>query len=375
MGRRKRKRRNLVGKPEDFATPPPDFNEHSFHQNLMNKANELGLFLAGVTTPEPAATFDLYKEWLAQGFHGEMGYLARADRLERREDLSVVLNNVQAVLVVGMAYWPGTFPQEQEDPERGAISCYAWGEDYHDILGEKLRSLAHWMAEEVPCAATWYVDTGALQERELGARAGLGFVGKNTMLIHPKYGSGFFLGEILTTLPLMPHEPKAMPSCGSCTRCLVACPTDAFVGPFVLDARRCISYLTIELKGSIPHELRKPIGNRIYGCDICQQVCPWSKFAGTDQSPPWGDDIPLETTAPNLEPLMTLNEDQFNERFEGSPIQRLGRARFLRNVAVALGNAGLPSSVRVLEQALNDKEELIREHAGWALSQIRDATS
>lgn len=375
MGRRKRKRRNVVGNPEECATPPFEFDEPLFHNNLLSKAKELGLFLAGVTTPEPAGTLAHYKQWVEQGFQGEMGYLARPDRLERREDLSIILENVRSVLLVGLAYWPGTFPEEQDDPRHGAVSCYAWGEDYHDILGNKLKELATWMVEESPSAATWYVDTGAIQERELGARAGLGFVGKNTMLIHPKYGSGFFLGEILTTLPLKPAPSRGMPSCGSCTRCLQACPTDAFVGPYLLDARRCISYLTIELKGSIPIELRKPMGNRIYGCDICQQVCPWTKFAGKGESPLWGNQVPLEISAPDLENLMRLNDEEFQERFEDSPVGRVGRARFLRNVAVALGNAGNSSSVQVLEQALDDKEELIREHAAWALSQIRDATS
>lgn len=375
MGRRKRKRRNLLGDPSLYSEPPSHFDEQSLYAKLQTQAEELGLWLCGVTDASPANTYSKYLEWCEQGYQGDMGYLSRQDRLARREDLSVVLEHVRSVILVALKYWPGQFPEEMNDPKRGVISCYAWGEDYHDILGEKLKALSTWLVEQVEGAATWYVDTGAVQERELGSRAGLGFVGKNTMLIHPKYGSGFFLGEIFTTIPIPPSSTKSMPSCGSCSRCLDLCPTQAFVSPYVLDARKCISYLTIEYKGSIPEELRKPMGQLIYGCDICQQVCPWNKFAGKSASPLWGDDVPIEKVAPQLEELLQLDEEEFRTWFEGSPILRVGRARFLRNVAVALGNSGQRSSIPVLEQALQDPEPLIREHAEWAIKQIQACTS
>ncbi|MBU50527.1 MAG: tRNA epoxyqueuosine(34) reductase QueG [Deltaproteobacteria bacterium] len=338
-------------------------------QALREEAAQLGLHQLAITTATPADSLAAYEHWIEQGYHGEMGYLARPDRLDRRRDLNVILPGVQRLIIFTLPYWPGTFPDEQQDPMRGAISCYAWGRDYHKILGKKLKTLSRWL-EEHGDTTRWYVDTGAIQERDLAERAGLGFTGKHTLLIQPQYGSGFFLGEILSSLPFPLDTPSHMPSCGTCSRCLTACPTDAFVAPYILDARKCISYLTIELKGSIPVELRPLIGNRIYGCDVCQQVCPWMRFADADESPLWGSP-PEEVTAPKLIELLELDEEGFQRRFEGSPIRRLKRGRLLRNVAVALGNTGSTEAIEPLNQACEDDDPLVREHAQWALTQLQ----
>ncbi|MCB9637975.1 MAG: tRNA epoxyqueuosine(34) reductase QueG [Myxococcales bacterium] len=348
--------------------PSPDWER--IKQRFREQAQHLGLQDVAWTDASPAATLHHYEQWIEHGYHGEMGYLGREDRLLRRRQLEVVLPEVKSLIFVALPYWPGKFPSAQQDPTHGVVSCYAWGEDYHDILGRKLKELCRWLEQEVGGKTRHYVDTGAIQERDLGKRAGLGFIGKNTMLINPSYGSGFFLGEILTTLPFPPDPPKRTPSCGRCQRCLQACPTQAFVGPYVMDARRCISYLTIELKGSIPEELRPLMGNLIYGCDICQQVCPWMRFAGDGPSPLWGSP-PEEVTTPKLLALMELDEKAFLERFQNSPIRRIKRARLLRNVAIALGNAGDPVALPILQRALCDHEPLIQEHAAWAIRTIR----
>lgn len=335
---------------------------------LRREAARVGLQALTVTGPSPAETLPAYEAWVEAGYHGEMGYLARPDRLARRRDLNVILEGVQSVILVALPYWPDTLPDAQEDPARGAVSCYAWGRDYHKILEKKLKHLGKWLQSEADAEVKYYVDHGAVQERELAARAGMGFIGKHTLLIHPRYGSGVFLGELLTTLPLPPDQAPPMPDCGSCQKCLDACPTDAFLGPYKLDARRCISYLTIELKGSIPKELRPLIGNRIYGCDICQQVCPWNRFVGAGESPLFGSP-PEEVTAPKLRELMQLDEASFARRFEGSPIRRIRRERLLRNVAVALGNQPSEEDTDVLQAALSDPHPLVREHVQWALAQ------
>jgi epoxyqueuosine reductase len=266
----------------------------------------------------------------------------------------------------------------RDDPSRGIVASYAWGDDYHEVMTPRLHQLEELIAAErgEPVAYRAYVDTGPLLERDLAARAGLGFVGKNTNLIHPSYGSWLFLGELLLGIDLTAGGsvrnrayPAAKATCGRCTRCLEVCPTHAFVEPYVLDARRCISYLTIELKGVIPRDLRPLMGNRVFGCDICQEVCPWNRrFARpTDEAAfyPQADAI-----APRLLDLIALDEVGFQERFRGSPIKRARRRGLLRNVAVALGNWGDPAAVPGLVHALYDAELLIRGHAAWALGRI-----
>ncbi len=338
-------------------------------EELREEVLRLGLDRLGVTTAEPARTLGKYKEWLDRGFHGEMGYLAREDRLIRREDLGVILRGVRSVLLVALRYWSRSIQEHEVEVGEGAISAYAWGRDYHKILGKKLKALSRWLAER-GIKSRWYVDTGAIQERDLAARAGLGFIGKNTMLIDPKYGSGFFLGTVLTDFPFPPDPRPKMPHCGSCQRCLVNCPTQAIVAPFVVDARRCISYLTIELKGSIPVELRSKIGHRIFGCDLCQRVCPWNRFAREEKSPLWGD-VPSSRRNPLLRELAYLDREGFERRFEGTPIRRLKRERFLRNVAVALGNSHQEEALEPLRHLIREESPLIREHALWALEEIK----
>jgi len=252
----------------------------------------------------------------------------------------------------------------------GSIARYARFEDYHDVLAEKLKSLAKFVNElgGVETRSLWYADTGPVLERDFAQRAGLGFVGKHTNLISRKLGNWIFLAEILTTLELAPDAPEKN-HCGTCSRCIAACPTNAIIAPFQLDARRCISYLTIELKGSIPVEFRKAVGNRIYGCDDCLAVCPWNRFAreGSLMKPHARADL----ESPDLIELLKLSEPEFKSRFAGSPILRTKRRGFLRNVCVALGNVGDASALSALEKAAHDPEPLIAEHAYWAMEQIK----
>ena len=343
---------------------------------LETKAKQLGFSMVGVIPAQPARRLDAYMGWIEQEMHGQMGYLARPDRQIRRQDLNVVLPGVQSLICVGLDYHTIKLPDEiANDPSRGRISNYAWGSDYHDLMTPRLKELADWLAhtagEETQHKV--YVDTGAVLERDHAETAGFGFTGKNTMLINPRRGSWFFLGEIFTTLPLPAHNfvtPRQnIPSCGSCTRCLEACPTDAFPRPYVLDARRCISYLTIELKAEIPEEMRPLLGNWIYGCDVCQEVCPFNRFAPETVERAFRADS-WEVAAPHLLELLALTDEGFKHRFAGSPIKRVKRERFLRNVCVAAGNWGDPVVVEPLNRLLTDPSQLIRDHAAWALGRM-----
>jgi epoxyqueuosine reductase len=335
---------------------------------VKEQARAVGFDMAGIAAAEPAATRGAYRDWLAAGMAGEMGYMSRDP--ERREDPAVVLPEARAVVVVALRYRPADeAAAERADPGRGQVARYALGEDYHDVMLARLRELLGRVraryGEEV--AGRAYVDTGPLLERDLAQRAGLGWFGKNTNLLHRRLGSYFFLGALLVGLELAPDVP-ATAHCGTCRRCLDACPTGAFVAPYVLDARRCISYLTIELKGPIPRDLRPLIGNWIYGCDICQEVCPWNRKAPPTEEPAFGPRDGLQ--APELIPLLRLTEAEFRERFRGSPIKRAKRRGLLRNVAVALGNARDPAAIPALREALRDAEPLVRGHAAWALGRL-----
>lgn len=345
-------------------------------EEIKDKARELGFSMAGIVAARPGRTLDAYLHWIAQEYHGLMGYMARPDRIARRQDLNVILPGVQSLICVGLDY--ATLeppPALAEDPGRGRISNYAWGADYHDVMTPRLKELVAWLAGLAGggVESRVYVDTGAILERDHAAAAGLGFVGKNTMLIGPRRGSWFFLGEILTTLPLPPDpEPETMPGCGSCRRCLDACPTNAFPRPYVLDARRCISYLTIELKGWIPRELRPLLGNWVYGCDVCQIVCPFNRFAlpGPEHAfypPSW------DAVLPPLVELLQLDDAGFAQRFAGSPIQRIKRARLVRNASVAAGNWGDAAALPALLPLLADESPLVRGHAAWAIGEIGNA--
>lgn len=340
---------------------------------LKEQARQLGFNLVGVVSARPSRRLDHYMQWISAEMHGTMGYLARPDRLIRRQDLSVILPNVATIVCVGLDYHTQTLPDHiTNDPSRGRISNYAWGVDYHDIMTPRLKQLANWLEQETGTTVNSkvYVDTGAILERDHAEEAGFGFMGKNTMLIHPRRGSFFFLGELLTTLPLTPDPPPAtMPTCGNCTRCLTACPTDAFPTPYTLDARRCISYLTIEHKGWIPRELRPLMGNWIYGCDICQTVCPFNRFTTTTAETQFTP-ANIDYAAPKLLDLLALDEAGFRQRFAHSPIKRIKRRRLLRNACIAAGNWGSEQAIPSLTNLLTDPEPLIRGHAAWALGQL-----
>lgn len=342
-------------------------------QALKTRALELGFNLVGITPAEPSPYLDAYFRWIESGMQGTMNYMARPDRQARRRDLNVILPGVRSLIVVGLDYASAAVPDEVlHDPSRGRIAAYAWGLDYHDILTPRLEALASWLRAESgqDISHRVYVDTGAVLERSHAHQAGLGFTGKNTMLIHPRRGSTFFLGEILTNLEFDAYDsPGRETQCGTCTRCLKACPTRAFPRPHVLDARRCISYLTIEHKGSIDPALRPLMGNWIYGCDVCQDVCPFQRFAlptrETAFYPPNIDHI-----APKLVDILALDDSTFHQRYYGSPIDRIKRERLVRNACVAAGNWGSTEVIPSLQNLLRDPSPLIRTHAAWALRQI-----
>jgi epoxyqueuosine reductase len=352
-----------------------------FVQDLRAEVRRLGFEDVGICSPDPSNHAPFYERWLENAHHGEMAYLARPDSVARRADLLGTMETVRSVVVVRHNYFQADPPGVPGDPSRGVLARYARGEDYHDVMKPRLQELLAWVRREAPgrglaqgVEGFAYVDTGPILERETGERAGLGWFGKNTMLIHPKAGSYFFLGLLLLDLPLPRNEPFRADHCGSCQACLDACPTGALLGRDesgapVMDARLCISYLTIELKGPIPIELRPAVGNRVFGCDICQEVCPWNqKFASPALEPAYT--ATPGTDGPSLVELMELSEDEFGARFSGSPLKRSKRRGFLRNVAVALGNWGGREAVPALSRALDDPEPLIRGHAAWALGRI-----
>jgi epoxyqueuosine reductase len=341
-------------------------------EQVCERAQSLGFDLVGISPAFPVPHLDAYSAWIAKGYHGEMAYMARAGRVERRENPAAILPGVRSVVCVGLNYYPGLPSNAPDDnPSRGLVASYAWGQDYHDLMQPRLEALADSIRAKAgsQAATRTYVDTGPILERAYAARAGLGFIGKNTCLINPKMGSWLFLGEILTDVELEPTPGKTGVSCGTCRRCLDACPTGALVAPHVLDARRCISYLTIELKGAIPSDLRPLMGNRIYGCDVCQQVCPWQRFAATTREQAFLAQT-KDHAAPMLAELVEMSEQIFRRRYAGTPVLRIGRARLARNAAVALGNWGDEHAVPVLKHALADPESLVRDHAIWALEQI-----
>ena len=334
-------------------------------ERIEQRAVELGFDACRFTSALPPASAPHLERWLAEGQHGEMGYLAR--NAGKRVDPNLVLNGARSVVSLACAYSGGD--GVRDDNQHGLIARYARHADYHDILAEPLKQLTAFINElgGSDTRSLWYVDTGPLLERDLAQRAGLGFVGKHTNLISRQLGNWFFLAEIITTLELVPDAPEKN-RCGSCTRCITACPTQAITAPFQLDARRCISYLTIELKGSIPVELRPAIGNRIYGCDDCLAACPWNKFArdGRLMKP----HVRAGLASPDLLELLSLDDAAFKQRFAGTPMLRTKRRGVLRNVCVALGNVGDASALPSLQRATSDAEPLIAEHARWAIGQI-----
>ena len=335
---------------------------------LRLRARELGFDDCRVTTadtPESAAQF---KQWLTEGRHGEMAWLER--NAAKRVDPQQVLPGARSIIILAASYHSFNSQMPTAKSNGGFIARYARYGDYHNILGERLKQLTQ-LVNKLGGAGThslWYVDTGPLLERDLAQRAGLGFIGKHTNLISRQLGNWIFLSEIITTLDLEPDAPEKN-RCGSCTRCITACPTGAITAPFQLDARRCISYLTIELQGSIPPELRPAIGNRIFGCDDCLLACPWNRFAREGQI--MKAHARPEPAQPDLLELLALDEAGFKRRFAGTPILRTRRRGLRRNVCVALGNTGDGRALPALQNALRDPEPLVSEHAAWAIKQIQ----
>ncbi len=345
---------------------------------LRERALELGFNLVGITAAQPSPTLNAYLHWIGSGMHGTMHWMARPDRQVRRRDLTEILPGVRTLLVVGLDYSQAhDLEATLADPARGRIAAYAWGLDYHELMTSRLEKLAAWLQRESGQrnAQRVYVDTGALLERSHAQQAGLGFFGKNTMLIHPRRGSHFFLGELLTSLEFDELDrPQEAASCGSCTRCLNACPTDAFPRPFVLDARRCISYLTIEHKGWIDRELRPLTGNWIFGCDICQNVCPFQRFAAPTHEPAL-QQSDLSRIAPPLTELLEMDEDTFLRRWQGTGLQRTGHERLLRNACLAAANGLVTAAIPALTRLLDVASPLLRGHSAWALAQLDAAAA
>jgi epoxyqueuosine reductase len=344
---------------------------------LKAHAQQLGFAMLGVTPAQPSPRLDAYLRWLALGYHGTMAYMAREDRVARRRDLNVILPNVRSLIVVALAYHTLSVPSHiLNDPSRGRIAAYAWGQDYHDVIAARLEQLAAWLrAEAGGLTYRVYVDTGALLERSHAQQAGLGFIGKNTVLIDPKRGSYLLLGELLTDLVFDAYDtPHRETMCGKCNRCRVACPTDAFPQPYVLDARRCISYLTIEYKGYVPHALRPLLGNWIMGCDVCMDVCPFTRFATPTPEPAF-QPPELERAAPRLARLLRLSAAEFAEFFAGSPVLRLRHERLLRNACLAAGNSADVTLLPSLHELLADDSPLVRAHAAWAIARLAGATA
>ncbi len=332
---------------------------------IRQRARELGFDDCRFTTAASPASAPAFESWLSSGMHGQMAYLER--NAPKRVEPRKVLAGARSIIALATSYLPSSPERSRSDSPTGWVARYARNQDYHDTLAEPLRKLAAFIDHEaVPGARSlWYVDTGPLLERDLAQRAGLGFIGKHTNLISRSMGNWILLSEIITTAECPPDHPE-INRCGSCTRCLSACPTGAILKPFQLDARLCISYLTIELKGPIPVELRPAIGTRIFGCDDCLAACPWNRFARAGRLLKARGDL----GAPELLPLLAMTDPEFKAAFAGTPMLRAKRKGLLRNVCIALGNLGDPAALPHLEKAGADPEPLIAEPARWAMEQI-----
>ena len=344
--------------------PEPD---PKLTSDLKKRAQQLGFQLAGVTDAVSPLHLGEFKHWLSSGFAGEMHYLG--NRSEAYEHPANVLDGVRSILMLGMTY-PGDGPATPATPGTGLVARYARGsEDYHDLIHRRLGQLRESLLELVPGAlARGVVDTAPLLERDFAQLAGLGWIAKNTMLIHRELGSWFFLAALLTDQPLVADNPFTADHCGSCRACLDACPTDAFPQPYVLDASRCISYLTIELRSPVPRSLRSPSGDWVFGCDICQEVCPWNspgEIPSEDAFQPQSEFTPLD-----LMKLFTMDDQSFRDRFRNTPIWRSRRRGMLRNAAIVLGNQRHLPATEALGHGLKDEEPLVRGACAWALGEL-----
>lgn len=331
---------------------------------LKQQAQVIGFDLVGVAPAIDADHFEQFRDWLDHEYAGEMRYLERHAEAHRHP--SSILPEVRSVIMVGMNYKPDA----PALTSLGKIARYARGDDYHEVLRARLKQLLAWLQAEVPsCRGRAVVDTAPLLERDFARRAGLGWFGKNTMLLNKKLGSYFFLGALLVNIALQVDDPHDAAHCGTCTACLDACPTDAFVAPGQMDARRCISYLTIELRGHVDPDLRAQMGDWLFGCDVCQEVCPWNRKAPSATEPAFRARRDLAQF--DLLELLTLSEAEFRQRFRGTALLRPGRSGLLRNAALVLGNSGDPAALPALELAAQDTDAMVREAAAWAIERIR----
>ncbi len=340
----------------------------SLTKSIKDKALEVGFDLVGISPVDSFSENQYYKEWLARGFAGEMKYMERAP--EKRANVKNILPEAKSVISCGMNYntdYP--YSIDQPDKKKGWISRYAWGDDYHEVMNERLFLIDEHIGEIVPkgIKSRVYVDTGPVLERVYGKYSGIGWSGKNTCLINQDIGSWIFLGEIITDIEL-DYDSPVPDRCGTCSMCIDACPTGALRAPYILDSNLCISYLTIEFRGKIPSGLREKMDNNIYGCDICQDVCPWNRKAKVSESESFQPRNPLYN--PDLMYLSQLSIEEFRKVFKNSPIKRAKRKGFIRNVMVAMGNSGHKAFIPYIKEALQDDESLIRTHAAWALWKV-----
>jgi len=336
-------------------------------QQLIDVAHDMGFDLCRITRPDAIPQVpERLAAFLEQGFHGQMAWMA--ERTQWRGNPAALWPEARSIIMLGESYRPEHDPRDiLNHPDKGAISVYAQNKDYHDSVKKRLKRLARWLIEHAGGEVKVFVDTAPVAEKPLGQAAGLGWQGKHTNLVSRELGNWFFIGSVFTTLDLTADPPETN-HCGSCRACLDACPTDAFPAPYQLDARRCISYLTIEHHGPVDPELRPKLGNRIYGCDDCLATCPWNKFAITAREIKYHarDDL----LAPDLVALAQLDDAEFRAKFSGSPIKRIGRDRFVRNVLYALGNSGLPSALDTAKTLMHDPDATVRDAAEWAVQRL-----
>ena len=336
-------------------------------QQLIDVGHDMGFDLCRITRPDAIPQVpERLAAFLEQGFHGQMTWMAK--RTQWRGNPAALWPEAHSIIMLGESYRPEHDPRDiLNHPDKGAISVYAQNKDYHDSVKKRLKRLARWLIEHAGGEVKVFVDTAPVSEKPLGQAAGLGWQGKHTNLVSRELGNWFFIGSVFTTLDLTADPPET-DHCGSCRACLDACPTDAFPAPYQLDARRCISYLTIEHHGPVDPELRPKLGNRIYGCDDCLATCPWNKFAITAREIKYHarDDL----LAPDLVALAQLDDAEFRAKFSGSPIKRIGRDRFVRNVLYALGNSGLPSALDTAKTLMHDPDATVRDAAEWAVQRL-----